>query len=65
MNKKNIMFVVPTLIGGGAEKTVANLSNYLIEYYNIYIVIIFYMNYKDAPNLRKMAVAVCMVELNL
>ena len=40
MNKKNIMFVVPTLIGGGAEKTVANLSNYLIEYYNIYIVVI-------------------------
>ena len=37
--KKNIMFIIPTLCGGGAEKTVANLSNYLIDKYNIYIVV--------------------------
>lgn len=37
--KKNIMFILPTLIGGGAEKTVANLSKYLIDKYNIFIVI--------------------------
>ncbi len=36
--KKNLMFIIPTLCGGGAEKTVANLSNYLIEDYNIDIV---------------------------
>ena len=33
--KKNVMFIIPTLCGGGAEKTVANLSNYLIHDYNI------------------------------
>lgn len=38
-SKKNLMFIVPTLIGGGAEKTVANLSKYLIKYYNISIVV--------------------------
>lgn len=38
-NKKNLMFIVPTLIGGGAEKTVANLSKYLIKYYNVFIVV--------------------------
>lgn len=38
--KKNVMFIVPKLIGGGAEKTVANLSLFLNqEKYNIYIVI--------------------------
>lgn len=37
--KKNLMFIVPTLIGGGAEKTVANLSKYLVRYYNVYIVV--------------------------
>ena len=37
--KKNIMFIVPTLCGGGAEKTVANLSNYLIQDYNVDIVV--------------------------
>lgn len=37
--KKNLMFIVPTLIGGGAEKTVANLSKYLAKDYNIYIVV--------------------------
>lgn len=36
---KNIMFVVPKLTGGGAEKTVANLSKLLKDKYNIYIVI--------------------------
>ena len=38
-SKKNIMFIVPTLCGGGAEKTVANLSKYLIKDYNIDIVV--------------------------
>ncbi len=33
------MFIIPTLCGGGAEKTVANLSNYLIHDYNIEIVV--------------------------
>lgn len=37
--KKTIMFIVPTLCGGGAEKTVANLSKYLIKDYNIEIVL--------------------------
>lgn len=32
------MFVIPNLIGGGAQKTVANLSLILKEYYDIYIV---------------------------
>lgn len=36
--KKNLMFIIPTLCGGGAEKTVANLSNYFIEDFNIDIV---------------------------
>lgn len=38
--KNNIMFVVPTLVGGGAEKTVANLSKYLEPYFNVNIVVI-------------------------
>lgn len=38
--KKTIMFVVPTLVGGGAEKTVANLSRYLTRYYNVIIVVL-------------------------
>lgn len=38
--KDNIMFVVPTLVGGGAEKTVANLSRYLSNEYNIFIVVL-------------------------
>ena len=36
--KKNIMFIVPSLTGGGAEKTVANLSKYLSNKFNVYIV---------------------------
>ena len=36
--KKNILFIIPTLCGGGAEKTVANLSLYLKKDYNITIV---------------------------
>lgn len=37
--KKNLMFIIPTLIGGGAEKTVANLSKALANDYNIYIAV--------------------------
>ena len=38
--KKNIMFIVPKLTGGGAEKTVANLTKILDKsIFNIYIVI--------------------------
>mgnify|MGYP004487185799 CR=1 FL=1 len=37
--KKNLMFIVPKLVGGGAEKTVANLSKALASQFNIYIVI--------------------------
>ena len=37
--KKNILFIIPQLVGGGAEKTVANLSLYLKEKYNINILI--------------------------
>ena len=37
--KKNIMFILPTLCGGGAEKTVANLSLFLKDNYNIQIVV--------------------------
>lgn len=40
LKKDNILFVVPTLVGGGAEKTVANLSKYLGQYFNINIVVI-------------------------
>lgn len=39
--KKNLMFIIPQLIGGGAEKTVANLSKSLIKKYNVYIVIFY------------------------
>lgn len=38
MLKKNIMFIVPNMIGGGAQKAVANLTFYLKDYYNIHIV---------------------------
>lgn len=37
--KKKIMFIVPSLCGGGAEKTIANLSKYLIKDYDIDIVV--------------------------
>lgn len=37
--KKNIMFILPSLCGGGAEKTVANLSKKLIEDFNVYIIV--------------------------
>lgn len=29
--KKNIIFILPELYGGGAEKTVGNLSKHLID----------------------------------
>lgn len=38
--KKNIMFIVPNMVGGGAEKTVGNLSIELSKFYKIYLVII-------------------------
>ena len=38
--KESIMFIVPTLVGGGAEKTVANLSRYLERFFNIIIVVL-------------------------
>lgn len=37
--KKRIAFVVNTLSGGGAERTVANLSRILSEYFNIDIIV--------------------------
>lgn len=37
--KKNVLFIIPQLVGGGAEKTVANLSLYLEKDYNINILI--------------------------
>lgn len=42
--KKNILFIVPTLCGGGAEKTVANLSLKLEKKYNVRIAL-----FKDTP----------------
>lgn len=42
--KKNIIFILPELCGGGAEKTVGNLSKKLIEDYNIDIVL-----FRDTP----------------
>lgn len=37
--KENILFVVPSLCGGGAEKTIANLSHALAKEYDITIVV--------------------------
>lgn len=37
--KKTLLFVIPTLVGGGAEKNLANLSMYLYDYYNIHILV--------------------------
>lgn len=42
--KKNIIFILPELYGGGAEKTVGNLSKKLINDYNIDIVL-----FRDTP----------------
>lgn len=42
--KKNIIFILPELYGGGAEKTVGNLSKKLIEDYNIDIIL-----FRDTP----------------
>lgn len=41
MEKKNLLFIVPKLIGGGAEKTVSNLSVALQDKYNIHIIIFY------------------------
>lgn len=51
--KKNILFIIPQLVGGGAEKTVANLSLYLKEKYNVNILIFNDSNekYKYSGNL--------------
>ncbi len=38
--KKNIMFIIPNMVGGGAEKTVGNLSIELSKFYNVYLTII-------------------------
>lgn len=38
--KKNIMFIIPNMVGGGAEKTVGNLSVELSKFYNVYLTII-------------------------
>ena len=40
MTREKIMFVVPTLVGGGAEKTVANLSKYLNKFFEVVIVVL-------------------------
>lgn len=37
--KENIMFIIPTLSSGGAEKTVVNLSTILKDDYNVIIVV--------------------------
>lgn len=37
--KKNIMLIIPTLTGGGAEKTICNLSILLEKYYNVFLVV--------------------------
>lgn len=42
--KKNIIFILPELYGGGAEKTVGNLSKHLIDKYNIDIIL-----FRDTP----------------
>lgn len=42
--KKRILFILPTLCGGGAEKTVANLSNYLSKKYEVFIAV-----FRDTP----------------
>ena len=42
--KKNIIFILPELYGGGAEKTVGNLSKKLIDKYNIDIIL-----FRDTP----------------
>lgn len=42
--KKNIIFILPELYGGGAEKTIGNLSRELIKNYNIDIIL-----FRDTP----------------
>lgn len=42
--KKNLIFILPELYGGGAEKTVGNLSKKLIDNYNIDILL-----FRDTP----------------
>jgi len=37
--KKNILIIIPTLSGGGAEKVAANLSKVLSKKYNLYLII--------------------------
>ena len=39
--KKSILFVIPSLIGGGAEKSVANLSLYLSEFFSVHILTLY------------------------
>ena len=39
MNKKNIALIIPSLRGGGAEKTVSRLSYELDKRYNLYIIL--------------------------
>ena len=41
MDKKRILFIVPSLTGGGAEKTVVNLSNLLKDKFDITIATFF------------------------
>lgn len=37
--KKSILFIIPSLSGGGAEKTVVNLANILKDDYNVNIIV--------------------------
>jgi len=62
MKRKKIIFYTMAMIKGGAERTIANLSNYFINYYDI--VIITNINAKVEYELDKRIKVICLDKIN-